>query len=279
MCKPIPIEEYPITPIQLIQRYLSGVNLRPGGCPYPDELFDFAIRAATEETERFLGIAILPRTFSGGEVGDLAQMNRLPTEQNEDGIYGAERQDWIPYNQYQRMRLAWRPLLGNPTRVRLVFPGVLSGIPEIPPEWISVRDGNAASIDIVPGANINGFFYNGFFATTQTLWGTWWNQRVPNLLRIDYRAGFLPGCVPRAIQDVIGMLASLFILNPAGDQIAGAGIASSSLSLGGLSQSISTTSSATNSGYGARIIQYTKQIDRLVKQLKNDYLGINLVVA
>jgi hypothetical protein len=177
------------------------------------------------------------------------------------------------------MRLAWRPLLGNPTRVRLVFPGVLSGIPEIPIDWISVRDGNAASIDIVPGANLNGFYFNGFFATTQTLWGTWWNNRVPNLLRIDYRAGFLPGCVPRAIQDVIGMLASLFILNPAGDQIAGAGIASSSLSLGGLSQSIGTTSSATNSGYGARIIQYTKQIDRLVKQLKNDYLGINLVVA
>lgn len=280
MCKPIPIDEYPITPIQLIQRYMGGVNLRPGGCPYPDELFDFAIRAATEETERFLGIVILPRTFYGGEPGDVAQMNLLSTEQNENGIYGAERQDWIPYNQYQRMRLNWRPLIGVPTRVRLVLPGApLTNLPEIPPDWISVRDGNAASIDIVPGSIVGGFYYNGFFAGTQTMWGAWWNNRIPNLMRVDYRAGFLPGCVPYAIQDVIGMWASMFILNPAGDQIAGPGVASASLSLGGLSQAISTTASATNAGYGARIIQYLKQIDRLTKQMRNDYLGFNLVVA
>lgn len=280
MCKPIPLDEYPITPVELIQRYLVGVNLRlPDGCPYPDQLFDFAIRASTEEVERYLGILIIPRTFSGGEIGDLAQMNLLPTEQNENGIYGAERQDWIPYNQYQRTRLAWRPLIGVPTRVRLVLPGVTDGYPEIPPEWISVRDGNAATIDLVPGGNITGFYYTSFFAATQLTWGTWWNTRIPNLLRIDYRAGFLPGCVPWAIQDLIGLFAAIQILNIAGDLIAGAGIASFSLSLGGLSQSIATTSSATNSGYGARIIQYSKQIEKLIKQLRADYVGANLVVV
>lgn len=280
MCKPIPIDEYPVTPRQLIERYLVGVNLRlPDGCPYPNQTFDFAVRSATEEVERYLGIAVLPRTFYGGDVGDIAQMNRLPTEQNENGIYGAERQDWIPYDQYRRMRLAWRPLIGNPPRVRLVFPGYEYSVPHIPDDWISVRDGNSATIDIVPGATMTGLLYNGFFVANQIGFGAWWNNRLPNLMRIDYTAGFLPGCVPLAIQDAIGLLAAIFILNIAGDLIAGAGIASFSLSLGGLSQSISTTSSATNSGYGARIIQYTKQLDRLVRQLRNDYIGANLVVA
>lgn len=279
MCKPIPLDAYPVTPIQLIQRYLVGVNLRlPDGCPYPNETFDFAIRAATDEIERYVGIAILPRTFSGGADDDVEQMNRLPTEQNNDGIYGAERQDWIPYDQFRRMRLAWRPLIGNPPRIRLVFPGTRQVIPEIPPEWILVRDGNTATIDIVPGALLTGLAYTGYFAAYQYQYGAWWNNRLPDLMRIDYTAGFLHGCVPQAIQDAIGFLAAINVLNIAGDLIAGAGIASSSVSLGGLSQSIATTSSATNAGYGARIIQYTKQLDRLIKQLRNDYLGANLVV-
>ena len=279
MCKPIPLDAYPVTPIQLIQRYLVGVNLRlPDGCPYPNETFDFAIRAATDEIERYVGIAILPRTFSGGADDDVEQMNRLPTEQNNDGIYGAERQDWIPYDQFRRMRLAWRPLIGNPPRIRLVFPGTRQVIPEIPPEWILVRDGNTATIDIVPGALLTGLAYTGYFAAYQYQYGAWWNNRLPDLMRIDYTAGFLPGCVPQAIQDAIGFLAAINVLNIAGDLIAGAGIASSSVSLGGLSQSIATTASATNAGYGARIIQYTKQLDRLIKQLRNDYLGANLVV-
>jgi hypothetical protein len=68
-------------------------------------------------------------------------------------------------------------------------------------------------------------------------------------------------------------------LNIAGDLIAGAGIATKSLSMDGLSQSISTTASATNAGYGARILQYNKHIEESMKTLKAYYTGISMVVA
>ena len=74
----------------------------------------------------------------------------------------------------------------------------------------------------------------------------------PNYWHAKYLTGFKK--IPNDLLNVLGMLASINVLNIAGDIILGAGIASYSLSLDGLSQSISSTSSATNSGYGARII-------------------------
>ena len=81
------------------------------------------------------------------------------------------------------------------------------------------------------------------------------------------------------IVEIVAKKAALGPLNLAGDLIAGAGIATKSISLDGISQSIGTTSSATNAGYGARIIQYQKQIDNAMKDLRNHYVGIQMVVA
>ncbi len=75
------------------------------------------------------------------------------------------------------------------------------------------------------------------------------------------------------------MKAAIGPLNIAGDLIAGAGIANKSISLDGLSQSIGTTSSATNSGYGARILQYEKQMKHMLEGLRTHYTGIQMVVA
>ena len=65
----------------------------------------------------------------------------------------------------------------------------------------------------------------------------------------------------------------------AGDLILGAGIAAQSIGVDGLSQSISSTSSATNAGYGARIIQYQKEIAETVKRIKLIYDEIKFVVC
>ena len=276
MCQLIPIDQYPITPVSLIQRYLYGVNL----CGYPDEIFDNAIRAATALLEDQLGIAIMPRTFYGGEDGDVPGLMRLPTEMDEFGRFGSERQDWVPQDGYRFLKLNFRPLIGAPTRVRFVYPGVTQGYPTIPLNWISVKDGNTATIEITAAANSPSTLVFGLLSSSQLyMFGGWWSYRIPNFIRVDYRAGFEIGCVPFDIQQAIGLGAANDVLNIAGDLIAGAGIASSSISLGGLSQSIATTSSATNAGYGARIIQYTKQRDQLVKALIAKYQGFNLVVV
>lgn len=78
--------------------------------------------------------------------------------------------------------------------------------------------------------------------------------------------------IPHTMTQAIGYMAALLPLHTAGDLIAGAGIASQSISLDGLSTSINTTSSATNSGYGARVIAYKKELDALLKNLSRQWM-------
>lgn len=95
---------------------------------------------------------------------------------------------------------------------------------------------------------------------------------IPDYWRIQYITGWDIDQMPIDLINVVGMVASFGPLGIAGDLILGsAGIASQSLSIDGLSQSISTTASATNAGYGARIIQYEKQIKETTGRLKLVY--------
>ena len=53
-----------------------------------------------------------------------------------------------------------------------------------------------------------------------------------------------------------------------------AGFSSSSVSLDGLSESFSSTQSATSAYFGARIASYIKQLEKFVKNNKNKYDNI-----
>jgi len=84
--------------------------------------------------------------------------------------------------------------------------------------------------------------------------------RVAGLPAGSYTLVWSMSEIPRDILQVIGWLASMLPLDTAGDLIAGAGIANFSVSLDGYSESVGTTASATNAGYGARILSYQKQL-------------------
>lgn len=77
--------------------------------------------------------------------------------------------------------------------------------------------------------------------------------------------------VPPDIEHVIGLRAALLPLDVAGDLIGGAGVANFSISADGLSQSIGTTSSATNAGYGARVLQFERELKGAMKALRAKY--------
>jgi hypothetical protein len=89
---------------------------------------------------------------------------------------------------------------------------------------------------------------------------------------IDWKIDTLPKDIARAV----ALRASALVLNVAGDLIAGAGIASLSVSMDGLSQNLNTTSSATNSGYGARVLQFTKEYKDLISTLRAAYRPIQV---
>jgi hypothetical protein len=78
--------------------------------------------------------------------------------------------------------------------------------------------------------------------------------------------------IPADLKHAIGVKgATLLLLHVAGDLILGAGIASQSLSVDGLSQSVGTTSSAMYSGYSSRAEALDKQYTLLIKALRAQY--------
>jgi hypothetical protein len=87
----------------------------------------------------------------------------------------------------------------------------------------------------------------------------------PHGYKVDYTAGYADASkVPDDLRDIIGKIAAVKALNIVGDGFI-AGFSSSSLSLDGVSESFSSTQSATNAMYGARIQVYLKDIENYIK--------------
>lgn len=77
--------------------------------------------------------------------------------------------------------------------------------------------------------------------------------------------------VPSGIIQAVGLQAALQPLDLAGDLILGAGIASRSIGIDGFTENVNTTSSATNSGYGARVRQYEREYKARIAALKSQW--------
>jgi len=76
--------------------------------------------------------------------------------------------------------------------------------------------------------------------------------------------------IPDDLREVIGKVAACKLLNIIGDGLI-AGFSSSSLSIDGLSESFSSTQSATNAFFGARIQVYLKDIENYLKENRNKF--------
>lgn len=150
---------------------------------------------------------------------------------------------------------------------------------DVPPEWWRIREHDGL-IRLIPNnrfpANLQigagGSFFPELFRR---------HSMVPQLWGIEYEHGFKNGKVPSVINMAIGLLAAIMALNIAGDLILGAGIAGSSLSLDGLSQSVQTTSSAENHGYSAKVKEYQGQLfdpkkGGIIEKLRKYYQGETL---
>lgn len=96
---------------------------------------------------------------------------------------------------------------------------------------------------------------------------------VPDFWHLKYNTGFTD-CPPEDILSVLGKFVAIDVLAVLGDILLGAGIASQSISMDGLSQSINTTQSAENSAYSARIRQYLSELKTEAPQVKDTYRGI-----
>ena len=230
--------------------YLFGLDLTDdANNPFPDLLFEWSIRWAISNVERELDVLIRPTQL--------------------DERYDYYRSD---YQMWTLIDLRESPVISVES-VSVMWPSDTAVI-DFPSEWIQLRK-DSGQVNIVPtsGTMSQVLLTAGGSFLPLVAAG---RDFVPDILRVQYTAGFAEGEVPVELRDLIGKFASFGPLNIAGDLIVGAGIASKSVSIDGLSQNINTTSSATNAGYGARIIQYGKEIKEVMPMLRRYYKGIRL---
>jgi hypothetical protein len=248
-------DDLAISPQELKDIFLFGISLTDdAGKPFPEQMYEFYIRSAQEWVEK--------------ELGGLQLCKKAIVNETHDYYIN----DYISYS---FMKLFRYPVLSVES-VGIQFP-LATNVLEFDPSWYRIES-SGAQVNLVPtqgtfssillsqGGSFLPLLYQGL-------------QHVPGLFRINYTAGFEQGKIPTLLKEVIGMKAAMGPLNIAGDLVAGAGIASKSLSLDGLSQSIGTTASATNAGYGARILQYNKEVTARMKHLREYYTGVQFVVA
>lgn len=238
---------------ELKVNYLFGLDMtNDAGVPYPDSLYEWFIKSAVSWVEIRLDLPIRPKSVVD------------------------ERHDfyWEDYTKFIYLHLREYPVI-SVEEVKMVLPSE-QVVQTFDPSWFNLRK-ESGILHIVPGTGSAGTILFG-------AGGAWLpfmrasNRFVPDVFRLKYTAGFANG-VPAIIKDLIGKVASFGPLNIAGDLLGGAGIASQSISIDGLSQSYNTTSSATNAGYGARLIQYKSEIKQVVPTLQRYYKGPRLAVG
>jgi len=228
---------------ELKEIYLWGEDdafITQEGLFQPDYTFAHALRYGIEKVQKKLDIKLLPTRV-------------------------VEFHDWVPesmHRGYLSLVLDEYPLI-NVESLTLKLPGAPDYV--FPADWLRVLK-EGGHLDVVPSGSAS--------ASLPRIRGY-----VPQVLEVVYFAGFPLGECPDDLKEVVGKEGAFGPLNVGGDLVGGAGLAGTSLSMDGVSQSITTTNSSTNAGFGARLIQYEKELRETYKTLRGYYKGIRMQVA
>lgn len=243
---------------ELLTLYFYGIDIvNQQGTGISDTTLETYIRQAQEEIERYLTIKLVKQVI---------------TEQSD--YYRDEFQGTgFVKTQY-------------PVNSALKLEGYIGEYKQLsyPKEWLTENKtngvGTSRQILVVPNSNVNTVSINaGLFAgaviphlglVNAKGIGSYWHK--------EYITGFSCDTLPYDILDVVGKYASIRLFNVLGDIALGGApaIASYSISIDGLSESLQSTQSAENSAFSARIIMYTKEIKETMKKLQGTYKGITI---
>lgn len=240
----------------VVNHYLFGINLTDAnGNPLPESLLAHYINAAVEYFETALDITI----------------SETPV--------AMERHDYLrsDYNNWGYMKLMHCPVK-HIDGIRLTYGNRITMT--IPPEWIQL-DKLTGTVTLFPAGGDLSSLVIGNTGLMYGIAGRW--AHAPQLWEVDYVAGMDendPTLPVSLLEEGISKRAAMGILNVWGDLIIGAGIASQSVSIDGISQSIGTTQSAMFGGASARVNEYSKDIeDRIMPVLMQKFGGIKMVVV
>jgi hypothetical protein len=252
-----------------------------------DQLNDYG-RVAIQHLERELNIDILPRRVryknapndSGiisprTDVDDSDFFSRMNRKQ-KTALY-IEEQGYafkvIPARKEFRIKLRRRPVV-DLLSAKLIDPYYGNTVIDLMPYRI-VKSGLTGVCYFRPRnmyqtSNTFNLFFQNLYDPYQ--------RDIQRIFLIDYESGY-QNCmdVPDDLRMIAKKLAACTLMNIFGDGKTAA-IASRSVSLNSVSESISTTMSATSAMFGARIIQYQKEIKEWFSQNRSKYSRTNIGV-
>jgi hypothetical protein len=237
-----------ISPSELKSLYLFGIKIEErNGTEMNDNIINTFIKSAQRQVENYLNLKLEKQIIE----------ERLPFYRDIFEFYNYIQTSYPARKGYR--------LQGWVANVKQV---------EYPIQWLTTRTTSDNEtyhrrVHLIPVGSTEGqtLTFNGLMPYV----GMRGQSFIPDYWKIAYSTGF--DKIPEEIITVIGKIASIFILQQMGDVILGPGISSMSLGLDGLSQSVSSTKSASNSAFGARISVYLKDIERELKQLKDKFTG------
>lgn len=241
---------------EIIEQYLHGIPLcLPDGSKPSMRSLEEKIRIAQTQVERLLNIKLWRQEVT-------------------------ETRDFIKtdYNAWGYLKVTY------PVREILDFTGMISTTKQVefPTTWLSSwftdqEDLFYRVIHIVPAGSNTPHTNSVVFVGITPFVGFYGVPSIPNYWRVKYCTGFKK--IPADLRDVVGKLAAMQILAIIGDVYLNPGITSSSLSLDGLSQSISTTRSGQGGVFAGRIKQYGDEIKASLLEMKDWYKGLNFITC
>jgi len=237
-------------------RYLHGVSLLDDdGNAMSDNTISDKIDQATAYVQNELDLCIIPEIFQASDDTQEKRTYRLNDFFNWN---------YIKLNRY--------PVISVES-VKIMFPSDNELI-EYPESWFKLNKASGI-LRMVPDSHTvpTLFQHNSLYVPEFILS----KKMVPQMIEIEYTAGFPQGEIPMDINDLIGLRAAMDILEIMGDLIIGAGIANQSIAIDGVSQNVSTTASALYGGYSARIERYQKRYDTQLKAARRYWKGITFV--
>lgn len=246
-----------VCPDDLRYTYLWGTDFKAtNGSTFTDEQIEFLIKAAVRDIERQLNITIYKtRIVCDPDKKGLVKGKDYDKEESRYSF------SWTRIAKYGMIRTRQRPIcaLHELKMLNRVIPSI-SLLPEV---IVDKQKGiiRYARRPMKPSDTTMGI---------QTSIGMYGNATYGAHIfyEIDYDAGFESAAdVPDDLREIIAKQCAVSLLNIIGDGLM-SGFSSSSLSMDGISESFSSTQSATSAYFGARIKEYKDDIKEYIKENK-----------
>ena len=261
-----------LTPDDIRYTYLKGIDLiTPEGDAMTDEQIKFQVETALEQFEKYFDMDMrirIRKTEPDSELIQAPQWQEGVDYTNIEDAYDFKKIQWINYGFLQ---LRYRPIIS--IEAAAFYSAWDTKVLEIL-DWIRVYH-KSGQIHIYPrGSTVwgKGYVGSGLMAISPQIF----SGNFPQAFKIDYTTGYQNSdYVPKDLRNAIGMLVSAWVLEIIGGGM-NPGIASSSIGLDGLSESISLTQSASSTIFGARIKSCLDQVKDFINTNRAKYANINM---